>query len=115
MVFIGTKHDGLGHRVSGTQIAAHLMGHLTDAVFDDDTVIVIGVVIDAVFYLVAIDVALSFGRAPLVANISGNVDDLERCQETIVNTLFKAVFIEWFAKVGDVRLVAGLLGRGCHT
>ena len=53
------------------------MGHLSDTVFYDDIVIVVGIVVDTVFYHVAVDVALSFGGSPLVTDIRCDIDYLE--------------------------------------
>ena len=77
MIFISTKDNGLRHRVSGFQITAHLVGHLSDAVFYDDVVIVVGIVVDTVFYHVAVDVALSLGGSPFVTDIRCDIDHLE--------------------------------------
>ena len=91
------------------------MGHLADSVFHDDIVVVVLIVVDTVFYHVAENVALASRGTPLVTNICGDVDDLERCQESVVNAFLQAVCIERLVEIADVRLVAGLLGRRRHT
>ena len=59
MVFVGTKHNGFIHPTRLFQIGCDFVGHFTDAVFDDDVVIVVGIVIDAIFYEVTKNVTLT--------------------------------------------------------
>ena len=115
MFFIGTEHDGLRHAVGALQIACNLVGHLAYAVFDNDVVVVVGVVVDAVFYEVAEDVALPFRGSPLVADVRGDIDDLEGREEAVVDAFLQAVGVERLAEIGDVRLIARFLRCGCHT
>ena len=61
------------------------MGNLSDSVFNDNVVIIVRVIIDAVFYEIAVYVSLSYSRSPFIANVSCYVYDLERRKESIFN------------------------------
>ena len=115
MVFVGTEDDGLCHGVGGFQVTADFMSYLANSVFHDDIVVVVLIVVDTIFYHITENVALASCRAPLITNICGDVDDLERCQESVVNAFLQAVCVERLVEIADVRLVAGLLGRRRHT
>ena len=91
------------------------MGHLADTILDNDVVIVVGIIIDTVFYFIAENVKLTFSGAPLIADIRGDIDDLEGSQESIIDTFFQTIGIKRLTKVSDVRLVTGFLGCGRHS
>ena len=91
------------------------MRHLSDAVFDDDVIIVVLIVVDAVFDEVAEDVALAFGGSPLIADVGRDVDDLEGSEETIVNAFFQAVGVDGFTEIVDIRLVSCFFRCGGHA
>ena len=75
--FVGTEDDGLAHPVGLLEVLRYFVCHFVDAVFDDEVVVVVGVVVYAVFDDVAKDIALAFGGSPSVADIGHDVDDLK--------------------------------------
>lgn len=56
-----------------------------DTAFNDDIVIIVGIIVDSVFYLVAVIIKLSFQRSPAVADVCRDADDLERCEESVLD------------------------------
>ena len=115
MVFIGTEHNGLGHAVCAFQVLRYLVRYLSDAVFNDDVVIIVGIIIDAVLYKIAVNISLVFERPPFVADIGSDIDHLKGGKEAVLNALPKAIRIYRFAEIEDARLVSRFLRRGCHT
>ena len=91
------------------------MGHLANAVFDDDVVVVVCVVVLAVFDRVSVDVLLPFEGSPFIPDVGLDVDDLEGSKEAVIYAFPEAVFVDRFAKIGDVRLVARFLWCCRHT
>ena len=88
MLLVCTENNGLCHAVRILQIACYFMCHFSYTVFYYDVIIVVRIVIDAVFYKIAIDVFLPFRRSPLVANVRCYVYYLERSKETVFDTFF---------------------------
>ena len=76
MVFVGTEHDGLVHPASLFKIGGNFPCYLLDAVFDDDVVVVVGVVVDAVFDRVSENVALPLCGSPLITDVGLDVDEV---------------------------------------
>ena len=115
MFLVGTKHNGLSHGVGTLQVVAHLVSHLAYSVLNHNIIIVIGIIVDAILNQIPVYITLTFGRSPFIADIGGDIDNLEGGQEAIVDTFFQTVRIQWFAKIGDIGLVAGFLRCGSHT
>ena len=115
MGFVGTEHDSFLHPVSLLEIFGNFLSYLANTIFYNDVVIVIGIVVDAVFYQLTVNVSLTFNWSPAVTNICLYVDNLERSQEAIVNTLFQTICIKRLTEVSDVRLILRFLWCGCHT
>ena len=101
MIFIGTKYNGLRHTVCAFQILSYFMCYFTYAVFNDYVIIVVGVVIDAVFYQIAVNITLSFDGPPFIAYIGGNVNHFEWSQKTVLDTLFHTVCVDRFTEIAD--------------
>ena len=101
MVFIGTEHNGLSHTVCTFQILSYLMCYFPDAVFYDDIVIIVGIVIDTVFYQITVDVSLPPDRSPFITYIGGNVHYLKGSEKTIFNAFLKAVCVDRFTEITD--------------
>ena len=88
MILVGTEDDGLVHPACLLQVGSNLVCHLTDAVFDDDIVVVIGIIVDAVFDDIPVNITLSFSWSPTITDIGLDVDDFVWSQKTILNSLF---------------------------
>ena len=115
MIFGSTEHDGFLHPVGAFQILGDLLCNLVNTVLENDAVVVVPVVVDSVFNLVAVDVGLTFVRSPPVTDIGRDIDNLERRKESIFNALLQAVNVNGVSKVVYVRYFFALLGRCCHT
>ena len=102
MVFVGTEDYGLVHTASQFQISRDFMCHFAYTVFQNHIVVVIGIVVDAVFNLVAEDIFLTFQRAPTVADIGFDIDDFEGSEKTVVDALLKTIGVEGFSEIVDV-------------
>ena len=63
------------------------MCYFPDAVFYNDIVIVIRIIIDAVFYKIAVYVSLSFDWSPFVTDICSDIDNLKWGKESVFNAL----------------------------
>ena len=87
MIFGSTEHDGFLHSVGVFQIFSDLPCNLVNTVLENDAVVVVPVVVDAVFNLVAIDVGLTFVRSPSVTDVGRDVDNLERSKEAVFDAL----------------------------
>lgn len=48
------------------QVLRYFMCNFSDSVFYDDVVIIVGIIIDAVFYKIAVYISLSFDGSPFV-------------------------------------------------
>lgn len=110
MSLISTEHNGFSHAVCAFQIIGYFLRNFPNAVFNNNVIVVVAIVIDAVFYLVAVYILLSLCRSPLIANVGCDVDNLERSKETVLNSVFKAVCIYRLTKVANTRLVLGFFG-----
>ena len=66
----GAKHNGLRHTVSAFQILGDFFRNLPDAVFQDDVIVIIAVVVNAVGNFIAKYVQLTFAGPPAVRNIN---------------------------------------------
>ena len=87
MIFGSTEHNGFLHPVGAFQIFSDLPCNLVNTVLENDAVVVVPVVVDAVFNLVAIDVGLTFVRSPSVTDVGRDVDNLERSKEAVFDAL----------------------------
>ena len=101
MSFISTEHYGLSHAICTFQIVGYLLRNFPYTVFYNNVIIIVAVVINAVFYLVAVYILLSLCRSPFVTDVRCDVDNLERSKETVLNSVFKTVSIDWFTKVAN--------------
>ena len=90
-------------------------GHLAGAVEEDEARIVIAVRVEPVRDELACEVALSFFRAPAVADIGADLENAERREVAVLDAGIQAVRIEGLAEVVDIGDVAGLLRRGGHA
>ena len=115
MIFGSAEHDGFLHPVGTFQILGNLPCNLINTVFENDAVVVVPVVVNTVFDLVAINVGLSFVRSPSVTDIGRNIDNLKGSQESIFDALLQTVNVNGISKVVYVRYFFALLGRCCHT
>ena len=97
-----TEHDGLLHSPIVLQVLRDLEGDFVDTVSEDDVVIVVGVVVDAVLDLAAIVVALALERTPADADVQRHAEHTERREEAIVDAGLQAVFIDRFSEVIDI-------------
>ncbi len=115
MILVGTEDNGLVHPVCLAKVLRYLVRYLANAVLYDNVVIIVRIVIFSVFDKLTVNIALPLQGSPAVAYVGGDIDNLIGCQEAIVDTLLEAIAVERFAKIGDVRLVAGFLGSSRHT
>ena len=115
MSFISTEHYGLSHAVCTFQIVCYFLRNFPYAVFYDNVIVVITIIIDAVFYFIAEYIFLSLCWSPLVTDVRCDVDYLKRSKETVLNTIFKTVCIDRLTKITDTRLVLCFFRRGSHT
>ena len=115
MSFISTEHYGLSHAVGASQIVGYFLRNFPNTVFNNNVIVVVAIVIDAVFYLVAVYILLSICRPPLVTNIGCNVDNLKRSKKSVLYSVFKTVCIYRLTKVANTRLILGFFRCGCHT
>ena len=76
---------------------------MQDTVFNYDVIIIIAVVVNAVFNFVAVNIFLTFIWTPAIADIGGYVYYFKRRKETVFNAFFKAVSINRFTKIAEVR------------
>ena len=115
MIFGSAEHNGFLHPVGTFQILGNLPCNLINTVLENDAVVVVPVVVDAVFNLVAINVGLSFVRSPSVTDIGRDIDHLERSKKSIFDALLQAIDVNGVSKVVYVRYFFALLGRGGHA
>ena len=54
-------------------------------------------------------------RPPALTNVGHYIDDLEGCEEAILNAFFQAISIDWLPEITEVGDVLGFLGGGGHT
>ena len=101
-ILIGAKYDGLGHAVRTLQIPGDFSGYLLDAVLNDDVVVVIAVGVDPVRDLIAEDIPLSFTGTPAISNIGHDIDDFERGQKAVIDSLFQAVGVNRLSEVVQI-------------
>ena len=88
MVLVGTENDGFIHPARLLQIGCNLVRHLTDTVFDDDIIVVVGIVVNAVFDRNSENITLTFCRSPFITNVRLDVNHLVGGKEAVVDTLF---------------------------
>ena len=101
VIFIGTEYYGLSHAICTFQIVGYLLRNFPYAVFYNNVIIIVAVVIDTVFYLVAVDVLLSLCRSPFITDVRSDVDYLERSKETVFYAIFEAISIDRLSKITD--------------
>ena len=99
MSFISTEHDGLSHAICTFQIVGYFLCNFPNAIFYDNVVIVVTIIIDTVFYLVAVYILLPLCRSPLVTDVGCNVDYLERSKEAVLYAIFETVSIDRLSKI----------------
>ena len=87
MVFGSTEHNGLLHPVCAFQILRNLPCNLINAVLENDGVIVIPVVVNAVFNDIAENIGLPPVWSPAVSDVGCDIDDLKRGKEAVLNAL----------------------------
>ena len=109
------KYDGLSHAVSAFQVSRDFSSNLIDTILYNNVVVVIAICINAIFDFVSVNIALALARTPSLADVRHDIDYLERCKETILNSFFQAVSIDWFAKIIDVRNIFGFFWRSSHA
>ena len=83
MNFIGTEYNGFRHTVCTFQIVGYFLRNFPNSVFYNNVVIIVAIVIDAVFYLVAVYILLALCRSPLITDVRCDVDYLKRSKEAI--------------------------------
>ena len=115
MILGSTEHDSLLHPVGAFQILGNLSCNLVNTVLENDAVVIVPVVVNAVFNLVAVNVGLSFVRSPSVTNVGRDIDNLKGSQEAVFNTLLQAIDVNRVSKIIYVRYFFALLGCCCHT
>ena len=69
------------------QVLRYFMCNFSDSVFYDDVVIIVGIIIDAVFYKIAVYISLSFDGSPFVTDICSDIDNLKWSKESVFNAL----------------------------
>lgn len=112
---IGAEDDGLGHAVGVAQVVGDARSDFADAVFEDDIVVVVGVIVDAVLDFLAEEIELALARTPAIADVRLHVDDAERREEAVVDALPQTVGVDGITEVIDVRDVGRLFRRGRHA
>ena len=78
VVFIGTKNDCFSHSVSMLEVMSNLFSYFPNAVFYNNLIVVVRIIINAVFYFIAINIYLPHSRPPLITNVSGNIYNSKR-------------------------------------
>ena len=81
----------------------------------DNVVIVVAVGVDSILDFVAVNIALPLARTPALTDVSHNIDDLERCEEAVLDPLFQAVCINRLTEIINIGNVLRFLGRCSHT
>ena len=115
MIFGSAKDDGFLHSVGAFQIFRNLPGNLINAVLENDGVIVIPVVVNAVFNDIAENIGLSLVWSPAVSDVGCDIDDLKWGKETVLNALLQAVNINRLSKVVDIGYLFAFLRSGGHS
>ena len=100
MILISAEDDGLRHAIGMLEVACDLLCDLSDAVLDDDTVVVVRIVVYPILDLHAMDIGLALDRAPFIPDIGRDVHDLEWSKEAIIDPLLEAIGIDRLAEVG---------------
>ena len=90
---VRAEHDGLCHAVRAFQIVGYLSRHFSNAVFYYNIIVVVAIVINTVFYLVAVYVLLSFCWSPFITNVRRDVDYLEWSKEAIFYAIFETCLL----------------------
>ena len=80
--------DSFLHSVGAFQIFRNFPCNLSNAVLENDGVIVIPVVVNAVFNDIAENIGLPLVWSPAVSDVGCDIDDLKRGKEAILNALF---------------------------
>ena len=114
---VHAKHDGFLEPVTaGLEVVADPLGNAGGAVVNDEGVIKVFLVVQAVFNFMAVLVHLAgHGAVAFHVNIQVNLDDLVRGQKAIAYALLQAVGEHGSAKIIAVGNVLGLGRRGGHT
>ena len=114
-ILSGAKHNGSGHPVCTLEVTGDLLGHFPDTILYNNVVVIVAVGIDAVWYLVAIDIQLALLGTPSFSDVSGDIDDLEGSKKAVVNALLQAIGIDRLSEIAQVGNILGFLGRGSHA
>ena len=70
-------------------------------VFYHYIIVVIAIVVNTIFYFIAVNILLTFDWSPFIANIGRNIDNLEWCKKSVFYTVLQAICIDWFTKITD--------------
>ena len=114
-ILCSTEHNGSGHPVCTLEVMGDLLGYFPDTILYNNVVVIVAVGIDAVWYLVAIDIQLALLGTPSFSDVGGDIDDLEGSEEAIINALLQAVSVDGLSEIAQVGNILGFLGRGSHA
>ena len=81
----------------------------------DNVVVVVAVGVDSILDFIAVNIALPLARTPALTDVSHNINDLERCKETVLDALFQAVCINRLTEIINIGNVLCFLGRCSHA
>ena len=115
MVFGSAEHNSLLHPVCAFQILRNFPCNLVNAVFEDDVVIIIPVIVDTVFNHIAVDVGLPMIRFSSVSDIGRDIDNLKRSKEAVFDALFQTVNVNRVSEVIYVRYFFAFFWCGLHA
>ena len=115
MVFGSTENDSFLHPVGTFQIFRDFSCNLVNTVLENNVVVVVPVIVNAVFNHIAVNVGLSVVRSPSISNVGRDIDDLERSKEAVLYTLLQTVNVNRFSKVIYVRHLFTFLWSSGHT
>ncbi len=101
MCFISTEYDSLSHTVCTFQIVGYFLSNFPMTVFYHYIIVVIAIVVNTIFYFIAVNILLTFDRSPLIANIGCNIDNFEWGKKSVFYTVLQAICIDWLTKITD--------------
>ena len=88
MVFGRTENNSFLHPVGTFQVLCDFPCNLVNTVLENNIVVVVPVIVNAVFNHITVNISLSVVRSPSVSNVGRDIDDLERSKEAVLNALF---------------------------
>ena len=115
MSLIRAKYNRFCHSICLLEICGDFVSDLIDSVFYDYVVVIITIVINAIFYLVAVYITLPLIWSPSISDISSDIDNAEWCQKAILYSFFQTVCIYWLTEIVYIRNILGFFRCSCHT